>query len=148
MIKHAIKNCRKLFLHKVNKTMQKKNSGEMWCTFAGMTSLLSYQELCNFITPWKMIKTTKLCTRFFSLKLRKKIIIIKNKKKKQVKFCSQVPFKKQIDCIFSFITESMHKFTNFQWKSNETIWINPVHSLPWFDLQCSKWEQCLLWHYL
>ena len=72
MVKNTIKLCRRFFLQKVNKNIQKKTRSEMFCAFAGMTSLTSNLKLHNFITSEKLIKTPQnIVQGSFPVKLTK-----------------------------------------------------------------------------
>ena len=66
MFKNAIKRCRRFFLQKINKCA-KKTKGEMFCTFAGMTSLMSNSKFCNFVKTDR--NNTKLSMMVFLHKL-------------------------------------------------------------------------------
>ena len=69
--KNAIKLIRRFFLHKSNKKC-KKTTGEMFCIFAGTTSLTLNSKLYNFITSRNLIKTPQNYAQgSFSIKLTK-----------------------------------------------------------------------------
>ena len=56
MVRNTIKLCIRFFLHKIKK---QRKTGEMFSTFAGMTSLTSNWKLFNFINLRKLTKTPK-----------------------------------------------------------------------------------------
>ena len=60
-----------VFSIKVTKTA-KKSRGDMFHTFAGVTSHTLNAKLCNFITSWNLIKSPQnFAQRFFSIQLTK-----------------------------------------------------------------------------
>ena len=70
MVKINIKLLWRYFLHKINKSMR-KNSSEMFYTFAGVMPPLSISNLSNFITSWKLVKLPQnFAQGSFSIKLR------------------------------------------------------------------------------
>ena len=67
-IKSTIKLCTMFFLHKTNKNTQRKTTrGEMFCTFAGMTSLTPNSN--NFVKSDQ--NATKLRASFFFHEIKK-----------------------------------------------------------------------------
>ena len=84
MIKTTIQLCKCSFSIKLTK-LCKENQYEMFCTFAGITSLTPHVKLCNL---WKLIKTPKnFAQGSFSIKSLK--LCHKNRNE----FWPQVPFK-------------------------------------------------------
>ena len=71
MVRNTINLPMMLFIHKTNKIC-KENKGEMFRTFAGITSLTLNSKLCNFIT---LLNLTKMLQNFvqdsFFIKLTK-----------------------------------------------------------------------------
>ena len=68
---NTIKLYRRIFFYKANKKC-KKTRGEMFCTFAGMTSLMLNSKLYIFITYWNLIKVRQNFVKDpFSIKLTK-----------------------------------------------------------------------------
>ena len=108
-VKDTITLFRKFIFHKINKKFEKKTSGKMFCTFAGMTSLASNSKLCNFVTSLKLVKTPQNFVQgSFSIKLMK----ICHEK---VKFWSQVPFKinRKSTTAISLTSLSFHHLESF-----------------------------------
>ena len=73
MFEKTFKLCRRFFLHKTNKKTAKRTRSEMFCTFAGMTSLSLNWIICNFMILWNLTKMPQnFVQSSFSIKLKKK----------------------------------------------------------------------------